>query len=211
MAHINYKHKYLIFFFKIVILLIKIKEFFFESCDYDTPLYKGSSCIEGYCTPEQIENKVCIINNEIIETQWFNNILPVSTENYSYIDITTMLNGDLLIETSSYPRTQQREFYGLKKNGRPYFKNKENNKEIANYSMNTTSGRFESYIFGVKLNGTEDESEYLVSMTKDHANNMELYDFEKGITYEVNIKNFFFGAQTNTLSSSIIKLRTSDD
>ena len=201
MAQFNNKHKNILFFFKILILLIKIKEFVLDPCDYDTPLYKSSSCIEGYCTPEQIENKVCIINNEIIETQWFNNILPVSTENFSYIDITTMLNGDLLIEASSYPKTEKREFYGLKKNGRPYFKNKENKKEIANYSMNTTLGRFESYIFGIKLNGSEDEREYLVSMTKDHSNNMELYDFENGKIYEVNNKNFFFNTQTNTIRS----------
>ena len=210
MFHINHKYKYEIIFFKILILFIKIEHFSFDSCSYDAPFLKNQKCFEGYCSPQDFKDNKCSFNNTIIETQWFNNILQVSTENYSYIDIITMLNGDLLIETSSHPKRLRREFFGIKKNGRPYFMDKEN-KETTNRTIDTSYWRFESYIFGIKLNGTTDEEEYLVSMTKDHTNCIELYDFKNNITYEKVIKTFFFNLQVLTLRTSIIKLRTDDD
>ena len=94
------KEKYL-FFFKCIIFLLEIWNILLENWEYGTPLFKNNQWIRGNCTTEQFENNTCTINNTLKKTQWFNNISPVSNLNYTYVDITTTLNGNLLIAFSS--------------------------------------------------------------------------------------------------------------
>ena len=204
------KEKYLFFFFlKCTIILIKIRNILLETCEYDTPLIKNNQCIAGICTTEQFENNVCTINNTLIKTQWFNNISPVSLIGYTYVDITTTLNGNLLTAFSSHPKENNTIFYGLKKDGRSYFK--KNNIETPNYFITKSANKFESFSFTIKLNGTNDNKEYFVSIPKDCGNNIELYDFENNIVYEKRAKEFFNKLQIFCIYSSIIKLSTDED
>ena len=177
-------------------------------CDYDKPILKNSNCIEGQCLSDEFQSNICKINNSLIKVQWFNKIIPVSSTNYTYVDIITMSNGDLIIESSSYPAQLKRIFYGLKKNGRSYFSYK--GKKTSYYTLNATGKRFESFISSINLNGSENNTEYLLSVPKDTDKNCELYDFENDITYEVNLKTFF-GVQTFTFESKAIKLTSNND
>ena len=171
-------------FFKITFIILGIKNILLESCDYDTPLFKEDDCIKGPCSPDEYEENVCTLNNEIIKIQWLNDIEPVSNNDYLYLDIITLSKGALLIETSSYPEENKRIFYGIKKNGRPLFTESDTLKETSFKSVITSQGRQESFIFNIKLNGTEDDKEYVISVPKDHLKNIELYDYYNNEIYE---------------------------
>ena len=193
-------------FSKFLIILLKINNILLsETCEYNAPLLKSGSCINT-CTPTQIRDNICTINNTLIRTQWFDNIIPISTTNYTSIDIIELSNGDLIIEASAYPGTNYRQFFGLKKNGRPYFKNKATNEETYNYQLTSHTTRFESFVVSIKLNNIEDQNEYLLSLTKDHSKNIELYDFENDRIYEKEIKVFFNYLYFCTLKSNAIKI-----
>ena len=173
----NEKKRITIFFFKFIIINL-IRPILLTNCDYDTPILRSNECNAG-CTFLQIESNNCNINNPLIQTQWLNDIIQVSPANFTYLDIITTLNGDLLVETSSSSSNQfnTRLFYGFKKNGRGYFIDKKTNKEINNYSINSINSRFESFLFSIKLNDKNDDNEYLIIIAKDSSRNIELYDF----------------------------------
>lgn len=78
-------------------------------------------------------NNGCIIENEILKTQWINNIIYLSEEGYPYINLVTSKNDDLIIVISSFPASNIRLFYGLTNEGRGYFT--KDNKESTNYTM----------------------------------------------------------------------------
>ena len=196
------------FIFIYCILINLFKLIFSIECEYNSPILKESKCIEGQCLPAEFQSKICIINNPLIKVQWLNNIIPISDTNFTYVDILTMSNGDLIIETSSFPSQLKRMFYGLKKNGRSYFRYKE--RKTSYYTINTTKARYESFIFGVKINGTEDNKEYLFSVPKDSDKSCELYDFENNSLYEVDLRTFF-GVQTFTFDTKVVKLTSNSD
>ena len=115
------------FIFIYCILIILFNPIFATECEYNNPILKQNKCIEGRCLPVEIQSNICIINNTLIKVQWFNKIIPISSTNFTYNDILIMSNGDLIVETSSFPSQLKRMFYGLKKDGRPYFAYKEKN------------------------------------------------------------------------------------
>ena len=213
MKIINNETKSIFFLFIITIIIINIKEISLSFCEYDSPWLNtdSNSCFEGPCPPSDLNIKICILNNTVIQTQWFNNILPVSYSDYIYVDIIIMSNGDLLIETSSYPEQNKRIFYGLKKNGRPYFKDKETLKETPNYSIDTLYSRFESFISNIKLNGTNDDKEYIISIPKDADKNFELYNFENNTVYEKNIRDILKDLNVISYRGSVLKLNLTNN
>ena len=85
------------------------------------------------------------LTNLTIEDGLLNNIRIFGEHPYRYITFGTFSSGDMLIETTSCPKSPKRVFYGLKQNGRPFFKNRTNNEETPFYSINasTTSGQYE--------------------------------------------------------------------
>ena len=202
--YLKYETKRIIVFFKFIIIIL-IKPMSLKDCDYDTPILRANKCNEG-CTFSQIESNNCTINNSLIQTQWLNDIIQVSPTTYTYVDITTTLNGDLIVETSSSSHINVRNFYGLKKNGRGYFIDKITNKEINNYSINSIASRFESFLFSIKLNDKNDDNEYLISISKDSSRNIELYDFKNDRIYEEVLKTFFHSLQVRCIKASVIKV-----
>ena len=183
-----------------------MKNIILESCDYDTPLLRENNCIKGPCNPTDYNEKICTVNNEKVKAQWFNDIIPISEDYYIYLDIITMSNGELLIETSSYPLENRRIFYGIKKNGRPFFKESDTLKETSFHSMATLSGRQESFIYNIKLNGTEDDKEYIISIPKDDIGYFELYDFYNDKVYEQSVRTTLKDLAVFSYRGSIIKL-----
>ena len=72
----------------------------------------------------------------IIKTQnEITNIIWIGDIDFRYINFATFSNGDMIIETTSYPFNAKRMFYGLKQNGEYFFN--VNGKSTPFYSIYT--------------------------------------------------------------------------
>ena len=149
------------------LFLVTLKE-----CYKTEPILKGGSCQLTYCKESQFKTNECSINNAIIKTQWLNNVIRISNNLYRYINVISNKNGDMFIETSPVSSAQNRNFYGLKTNGRPYFQNI----ELPFYALEELSvglKRDYSELFNIVLSNNE---EYLMSISIDGY--VEIYDFD---------------------------------
>ena len=171
---------HLLFIFKI----IQSKN---SECGRNEPflLSNNNKCSSEYCSKERIDSKDCIINNTIIKTQWLNNIILIGGKGFRYINFASYPNGDMIIETTSNPKNPQRIFFGLTFDGKPLFK--ENEEEKYFYSINITDGsnyeQYEAEHFIIKSsNGENYGKEYFFSVSKVGCN-AELFDFENDRVY----------------------------
>ena len=125
----------------------------------------------------------------IIETKFsflniINNIIYLGGENFRYNHFSLNSKGDMIIDTTAFPGNNERRFFGLKKNGRPYFYD-ENNIETPYRTLyvsdliNTNQQKVEGESSFIILSNRSDSfiEEYLISFSKED-NYVELYDFE---------------------------------
>ena len=147
----------------------------------------------------------------INETDCFNDLIIIK-QYYKSGNFATNKKGDMIIEysNSGSTRTNQRLFYGIKKNGRYFFsgekayREKEVNHPDPNININA---RYEARNIFVSLEDDKDkEKEYLFS-TSSYDTLTELHDLEndiytsKGTIEYFNIRNVFsfeyslFGSQ----------------
>ena len=183
-------------FFILVILLFKIIKTELNECPKDLPILILGECKSQYCSKDQFDSNYCSINNTIIKTQWLNNIIEIGTINYRYINFASYSNGDMIIETTSYPAEPKRYFYGFKKNGRPFFKNKNTQEETPYYVINTNEqnnnkGKYESTAIIIKSseNGEGNGKEYFLSVSQSDFY-VELFDFNNDKIYFKSINSF---------------------
>ena len=84
-------------------------------------------------------NLLFIILIEILEINYsfsevISNIIQLGGLNFRYNHFSLNSKGDMIIDTTAYPGNNERRFFGLKNNGRPYFFD-ENNKETPYHSL----------------------------------------------------------------------------
>ena len=168
----------------VFIQIIKYCKF---SCGENAPFLKGEECI-SFCTSEEVKNKTCEINYKKLKTQWISNIIYFSDKNWEYINPMTSHNNDLIVLLSTFPESNERLLYGITSEGRGYF----NESEIHKMEINdpNVTGRFESEAFMVKLLGSTDNKEYILSFGKEKQF-MEIYDIENEKIYFKPIINVF--------------------
>ena len=177
-------------FFHFLIMTLIFKNILNECCK-DKPIFKENSCKLIYCEENDFSTNICEINNTIIKTQWLNRIIKISDNYFRFINIASNTKGDIFIETSSTSSESKRIFYALKNNGRPYFKNNENDEETPFYIMNeieTNLERHESELVNIVLNNDE-KTEYLMSVSKGGI--VEIYDFDAGERKYITTEQFF--------------------
>ena len=177
------KHsKFLIlFYFQLLINPIK------NECNKTSPILKNGICSLIYCSEEEYNNETCKIDNEIIKTQWLNNIIRIGDINFRYVNFANYSNGDMIVETTACLGSSKRMFYGIKTNGRAFFSNNSETKKTYYFSLdvneqpgNEDNYRYEAEIFIATLNEGEDKGkEYLVSIAKGEQYT-ELYNFNNG-------------------------------
>ena len=92
------------------------------SCNLTHPILKNGKCEYTYCSQEEFNSSICIIKNEIVKTQWLTSLIPISDLKYRYISPAISKNNDLIIQTTKSTGSKERKFFGIKKNGRYYFK-----------------------------------------------------------------------------------------
>ena len=147
--------------FQIFFLFNQIK----SECDRNAPIFiLDGGCKLEFCEKSQFESKICEIKNPIIKTQWLNNIIKVGDSTFRYVNFGLFSNGDMLLRTTCFPGTTIRKYYGLKQNGRPFFK--ENNEETAfnTIEVNNADVNYESE--SIVINHVLYGQEFLLSASK---------------------------------------------
>ena len=185
----------------------------FNSEEIQCPNYKpiliSKECRLDFCTNEQFNTSECEIANPIIKTQRLNNIISFGEKNYRFLAFGTYSNGNMIIETTSCLKSRKRIFYGLKKNGKPFFKNNITNEETSFYSINVKSDNYyQLEIDGlvIKLSGeTNNGKEYFFSMSKLQGL-VEIFDFDNNTVYSKQIKDFTSIKHAITKRHAIIPL-----
>ena len=175
-----------------------------SDCPRDNPILISNECKLQYCSEEQFASKQCIIKNEIIKTQWLNNIIILGDENYRYLNFGSYSNGDMVIQTTTYPATNTRKFYGIKNNGRPFFT--KDSKETPYYTKvisEDTVGAFEAQSLIVKDSANGEEYFFCISK---HECNAEMFDLKNGNVYRTASANFTNTNEVNSLKSSVIPI-----
>ena len=136
-----------------------------------------------------------ILENSTIKTQLLNNIIKFNISGLQYVNFASFSNGDLIFEATYYPYNATRIFFGIKNNGRGFFKNSTTNKEEYYYSMKSqyADNKLEKYestnlVIKESNNGTKGK-EYLMSLSKENSY-VEIYDFNNNTIYQKHLKNF---------------------
>jgi len=163
-----------------IFILSTLFDIILTECDIENPiLLANKTCVSQYCSKEDFISNNCIIDNIIIKIQWINNIIMVGEEYFRYQNLFKFSNGDLIFESSPYSYSNtKRILYGLKKNGRYYFRNKINNEMTSFFSLSGSLNKFES-INAIFLNHGK---EYFMSIGR-LITHTEIFDFEKEKIY----------------------------
>ena len=129
-----------------IFILSTLFDIILSECDIENPiLLTNGTCVSQYCSKEDFIKNNCIIDNKIIKIQWMNNIIMIGENKFRYQNLVKFSNGDLIFETSPYIYSnRERIFYGLKKNGRYFFRKKENNEIIKFFKLSGSTKKFES-------------------------------------------------------------------
>ena len=125
---------------------------------------------------------------ESITSQKLNNIICIGPSGFANLNLATFSDGSLIVETSKDSQSLLRYFYGITKEGKPYFDNIQ-----YHMSLNAPSGVYRkiSENFIITINDITN-SEFLVSVGYD--TNIEIYDLntKKVIVYKAT--NSFIGS-----------------
>ena len=213
-AIITLSYKKYCHFSNILLLLFFLKNIEFiksetTTCPKNTPILISGVCKLEYCSKEKFNLGQCIIANSNIKTQWINNIIKIGNSTFIYVNFAKFSNGDLIVETSSYPKSQKRMFFGLRNNGRPFYK-KNSGEDTSYYSINSggTEGLFESEASTIKItsnNANENGKEYFIVMGK-YENYAEIFDFSQNKVYYKNVASFTSISSVKTLRHAILPL-----
>ena len=159
--------------------------------------------------------KVLFFLNELnlIFPQALNNIIRIGEKNFRYFRFSFNSKGDMIIDISSRPSSTKRRFFGLKKNGKFYFKD-QNDSDTPYFSLfiNTTEreeerkhnyGRFRGESIFIKLGSQDSEkngNEYLLGVTKLGDSYTEIYFFNESLVL-YDPTSFIFGNITSSIFS----------
>jgi hypothetical protein len=179
------------------------------------PLEKNGRCVES-CSKLEINSGSCVIKNEIIKTQWLNNIIYFAPPGYRYINIAVTETNNLYAITSGFPPSNTRYLYVLNKEGIGWFNDNDGNKSpftIYNINDSENKGRYESSSFTIKLYSNQEKSnkDYLISISKA-GQYVEIFDFYNERT-NIKLVVSAFGSLSNVFSyaAAHVKLSNSDN
>ena len=135
-------------------------------------------------------NKFLFSNSQIL-----NHIIKLGNHPYRYNHFSYSSNGDLIIDTESFPITQERKFFGIKKDGKEYFTDNSGNKNFhSSIIVNYNDGRIEGESCFIKIKSLISEyngKEYLlgISKVKELKYNTEIYNLNRKFAHS--LSSFF--------------------
>ena len=176
-------------------------------CNATAPFLEGGKCV-SICPNYNLDNSPCKLNNPIIKEQLLTKIISVGNLHFRFINFAENLNGDLILLTSAYPSSNERKFYGIKNNGRPFFKNGTDYFYSINVTNDIQDNKYETQSLFIQLSEEGDDGkEYLLSY--GISKYTELYDFEHNIVYLSNSTELF-GVPIFSYKNSFFKLSSGD-
>ena len=137
-------------------------------------------------------------SNKFKET-WLTCRIDFKVANNYFINFATYSNGDMMLMASTIPDSYNREFYGLKKNGRYFF-------DSVNQIVNVSSYREQSTLTTIQISNSE--KEYLLSISKGKKQT-ELFDLENSEYNSISSENFA-GLGVSGFLNSILKMSSSN-
>ena len=137
-----------------------------------------------------------------------NNIIVINSRHYRAGSFAFNSNGDMVIE---YSYQNFRLFYGLKKNGKGYFKNNNNNietefKEITIADDSNSNKRFESRSLFISLENDESNNQYYFNIGTD-VSITELINLDTG-NYITKGTNDFLGHTVYSYAFSLLSVES---
>ena len=176
-------------------------------CPKEAPFLVLDECKLQNCTKEDFASGKCIIKNDIIKTQWLNNIIVIGDYDFRYVTFASYPNEDMVIETTSYPPKSTRKFYGIKRNGRPLFI--KNSIETPYYTADVGNevGNFESTSIIVK---TTDNKEFFLSISKLECA-AEMFNFQTDKILRNKVFKFSGNYYVYSLRHSLVHMTTPDN
>ena len=140
------------------------------------------------------------INSEI------DKIISLGDKDFRFVHFSTNLDGDMIVDTSTSSDSSyknERRFFGLKKNGRFYFKN--NSPFLSLYEKNNYAKIYaESCFIQISTDDENNEKEYLFSMSIS-GGSVDIYDFEQESISSVYQLIFYNSKNTKSSVSSVFK------
>ena len=174
-------------------------------CEREVPIKINGSCTLKYCTEEEFSNLKCVIDNEIVKTQFLSNKINLEKSNKDVLfDVLKYDNGDILIELSNDTVGANRRFFGLTKNGTYLFGNPNKMSDESFICIHSTEN---NYTENMNLFTLKDihNTEYLFSAIKiGYEYYFEKYDLFNKIKYDIFFPNM-------TINKLLTKLEFKDN
>jgi len=146
------------------------------------------------------------INGIIIRTSHpnINNIIIVGDYTFRYLHFASFSNKSMIFETSSFPINNKRFFYGLKQNGRYYFKKSGTEEETPFNCLvadNEAEGKYESINYNLMI----ENKEYIISIGRLDSYS-ELYNFDINKIFSQKSTDLFGGISQYNMRPNLIKI-----
>ena len=138
-------------------------------------------------------------------SQLLNRIIKLGDHPYRYNHFSLNSEGDLIVDTEPYPFTYARKFFGIKKNGKEYFKfDGSKNYHISRF-MSYAEGRLEgeSNFIKIKSNITSlNGKEFILGISKSEYElaKTELYNLKDGYILYYKTREIFGNITSNVFS-----------
>ena len=185
-----------------LLLFLYLLKIILNSCNREKPILHKGICESLFCSVDQYSSGECEIDNDIIKTQWLNNVILIGNEYATYTLLGKYSNGDIVIFVEDNALSPHRFFYGLKKNGRPLFTDT-NNDETPYISMVSENTNTDNYLKeGCIITTNSDNKEYFLSIGKG-THYAELYDFENNKIYSKKVDALAGAFIYNTIGFSM--------
>ena len=171
-------------------------------CPKNSPILNNNICKSKFCTLSEYISGICIISNNIIKTQWLNNLISIADLSFKYVNFLFDFDDNLIISSCPYDNKndtdliyKSRIFFGIKQNGRNYFYNYRNNLfEITkSYTLNNPRNKQISEACIIKIQDEDNigvfyNYNFFIGLTDAYR---ELYDFENNVMKGGSIGDFF--------------------
>ena len=145
----------------IIVLTFLFNLYVCEDCPRDKPILKEGKCVSEFCPYGDYEDKICVVSNPFIKTQWLNNIHIFSLDPISDVCTATNWKGDLFLMGQGYFEENERTkyLYAFYKDGNGLFYDDEYETYYSFETIKMPENRIPETFYSVHI----DNKEYLLS------------------------------------------------